>query len=329
MPMPPSVGSVATSPRALDSASPAAEELLESPSRMVREVDGASPAVDELLASESRMMEAEASLMRSPELSDLKGALSSMQDSVESLNRSGVLAYNRQDVTYDDELQLTSGTGGPAGGSEPSPIMSVSSPTQPATSHQAVELGGFKTEAFNDLFRPNAQLMVNDQPTWWSKQGWFLFYNAHRRTWCIAKGSSLDRVRAGKSHGNAWSPEGYDLLSGPALEPPRGWKEWDAEARQWVSRPGSGLRSPPRPLEEARSPGAPERGRLHRPEVHRSPRPVHLGPAASPERPAPPLPPPAEPPAGEVPLGSWSPPSQPHAPHGELDAAQRPGGRLW
>lgn len=322
----PSPGSVASSPRALDSASPAAAELL---------------------VSEQQMAEAEASWLRSPERGDLKGALSSMLEMVQSLDhgsldhgysRQGARIFDsRQDLTYDDELQVASRTDDPAGAS-PSMILAVSSPPQPTSpvaGLQAVKLDGFKTEAFNDLFveNPSAQFNVNGQSTWWSEKGWFLFYSPHSRTWGIARASRLDRVRAGQSQPHARSPEGYDLLRGAALEPPMGWKEWDAEAGEWVNRPGSGLRSrgrvQPRPLDGARSPGAPERGRPHRPEVNRSPQPVHLATGSSPERPSPPLPPPAEPPTADMHFGSYGPRSPPHTPNRVPDSPERLGSGSW
>lgn len=317
-----SPGSVASSPRALDSASPAAVEMLE---------------------SEQLVAEAEASLLRSPERGDLRGALSSMQEMVQSLSASGVLAYNPRDLTYDDELQLASRTAD----TSPSPIAAMSSPPRQASPEtglqaQAVKLDGFKTGAFNDLFveNPNAQLRVNGESTWWSGKGWFLFYSPQTRTWGIARGSRLDRVRAGQSQPHARSPEGYDLRGSAALEPPMGWKEWDAEAGeagQWVVRPGSGVgsrgRVRPRPVGEARSPEARspeatvrERFRSARPEVNRSPQPVHLATGFSPDRPSPPLPPPVEPPTAEMHFGSYSPPRTPDR---EPDSAKRPGGNSW
>jgi hypothetical protein len=369
----PSPGSVAASPRALDSASPAVAELLESEQSVAeaealflrspecgdlngaltsmqervgsvaaspRALDSTSPAVAELLESEQLVAkaEAEASLLRSPERGDLNGALTSMQEMVQSLNSSGHIP---RDLTYDDELHLASRTVDSADAS-PSPIAAMGSPPQPTspeTGLQAVKLGGFKTEAFNAFFveYPNAKSRVNGQSTWWSGKDWFIFYSPQTRTWGIARGSRLDRVRAGQSQPHAHSPAGYDLLRGAELEPPAGWKEWDAEAGeagQWMTRPGSGVRSRgrvrprPRPVDEALSPEAPEGGRFRavRPEVNRSPQPVHLATGSSPERPSPPLPPPAEPPAADMHFGSYSPLRTPDR---ELASAKRPGGSSW
>merc|ERR1719291_1668828 len=133
-------------------------------------------------------------------------------------------------------------------GASPPPMSASGSPQQPALPRaglQAVELGDFKTGALNDLFVeiPRDELRVNGQPTFWSTRGWFLYHSPHTRTWGVAQASRLDRVRGGQSSGLAHSPEGYDLLGGAVLEPPGGWREWDAEAGQWVKRPGSGLQS--------------------------------------------------------------------------------------
>lgn len=264
---------------------------------------GAAPsAAEQLAAAEQQAAEQAAALEQSykHDRFDLSGALSAMQQVVHSLNSSGVLADSLRELSYDDELQLASPTDELArvADDSPSPILAVGSPPppQPLSSQaglQAVKLGGFKTEALNDLFveGPRDELRVNGRPTFWSTRGWFLYHSPQTRTWGVARASRLDRVRGGQSSGLAHSPEGYDLLGDAVLEPPEGWREWDAEAGRWTKRPGSGLQSRGRVRALARGPGAPGRPDVGTPPERRGP----------PSRAA-------EPPTAELHFGSYSPP---------------------
>ncbi|CAK0903916.1 unnamed protein product [Prorocentrum cordatum] len=302
----PSLVSIAASPRAEGGAAPSAAEQLAAAERLAA---AEQLAAAERLATAERLQLAAAERLAvaeqlaseqaaAPEQSyehdsfDLSGALSAMQQVVHSLNSSGVPAASPRGLTYDDELQLASPADELAGaaGASPPPTSAVGSPPQPSSPRAglpAVRLGGFQTAALNDLFVEGQrdELRVNDQPTFWSTRGWFLYHNPQTRTWGVAKASRLDRVREGQTCGLAHSPEGYDLLGGAVLGPPGGWREWDAEAGQWVKRLGSGLQSRGKvreqPTDAVRGPAAPARPAAGAPTERTGPPPRAVEPSAA------------------------------------------------
>jgi len=117
---------------------------------------------------------------------------------------------------------------------------------QGKTAYRGVKLRGFKDDGLNVLFVENteSQCQVNGRETYWSTTGdFFLYRSASTNTWGAARAKRFSQVKTGNSNGVAHSPEGFEIWDMDKSASPRPWREWDAEAGKWLTRPGAGVES--------------------------------------------------------------------------------------
>ncbi|CAE8623201.1 unnamed protein product [Polarella glacialis] len=122
---------------------------------------------------------------------------------------------------------------------------------------KGVKLSGFKNETLNSLFveKKGSTLLVGGRETYWLASNEYFIYKSsssqlfHKgdstTTWAVGKGKRFSQIQVGKSNGVAHSPEGFEIWA-EGNEPAgskKAWREWDAVANSWMTRPNSGVQS--------------------------------------------------------------------------------------
>mmetsp|Transcript_35355 Transcript_35355/g.82630 ORF Transcript_35355/g.82630 Transcript_35355/m.82630 type:complete len:807 (+) Transcript_35355:85-2505(+) len=93
-----------------------------------------------------------------------------------------------------------------------------------------VDLAGFQKSQLNDRFveRSGPHWQVGGRETYWSSNGFFIYYCAEYNDWRISAGN-FDLPKQGLCYAWAFAPYGVDVLQ---VDKPKGWGEWSGS--EWV-----------------------------------------------------------------------------------------------
>lgn len=132
----------------------------------------------------------------------------------------------------------------------------VSPPAGDVLVLRGIKMHGFRCPELNVLFieSKDPSTKVNGRETYWTEAGdYFLYRSKATDTWGIAKARRFEAVINGNSNGVAHSPEGCEIWESSSSRAKRApWREWDCEARKWITRPSSGVESRGRVRPKAR-----------------------------------------------------------------------------
>eukprot|EP00927_Polykrikos_kofoidii_P050649 TRINITY_DN44541_c0_g1_i1.p1 TRINITY_DN44541_c0_g1~~TRINITY_DN44541_c0_g1_i1.p1 ORF type:complete len:409 (+),score=38.66 TRINITY_DN44541_c0_g1_i1:174-1229(+) len=105
---------------------------------------------------------------------------------------------------------------------------------------RAVKLGGFSRANINTIFAESDETIGGCKILLSTSSEFLLFYNPTTKTWAVEKTKRLPRLRENGTGGVVYSPVGFCLFTNSRTTP-KGWQEWNNDARRWEQRPGAGV----------------------------------------------------------------------------------------
>jgi len=109
------------------------------------------------------------------------------------------------------------------------------------SSLDVVGLRGFSRPWLNVKYvrRAGQKFEVADQPTFWSKEGYyFLYYYEAARMWCVSELDRFEQIRSGGNYCFAHAAVGVNLEDRACRAD---WSEWSKDDHDWKLRPKAGV----------------------------------------------------------------------------------------